>query len=165
MHTCNTPLPVWSHPNDYGGFSPDGDLILLSRTRDSGALERSNWTQVGVALGAVAFDARDAKAPRPNVYHWRAGHWACGWVEYLMIHADAPHDIIEQACAIRADLNDYLIFDEEHYSDLEADEGEAYWRSLSVRGRVELCQECGDSIFAARRTYPPENCERRIREL
>lgn len=43
------PERAWKHPECYGGFSPDGDYLILSRHRDSDILSESNW--------AVACDA------------------------------------------------------------------------------------------------------------
>ena len=150
MHTQDITLPTWEHPRDYGGFSPDGDFLLLSRNRDSSALDRSNWDTVCAAMGASTWDARDTLG-RPAVYHWRAGHWACGWIEYLMVRADASEDILAEACEIHAALKSYPVFDESHFSQLESDEALACWSSSSLRTRMEWCRIQGVSIFAARR--------------
>ena len=42
-------------------------------------------------------------------------------------------------------------------SELETEEAEAYWESLPLSDRVELCQEAGVSIFQARHPYIPQD--------
>ena len=39
-------LHRWSHPSDYGGHSPDGDYMMCGQSRDSDALERSNYERI-----------------------------------------------------------------------------------------------------------------------
>ena len=43
---------------------------------------------------------------------WRAGDWAFGWVEYLMVNKDAPQSVIATAEDILKQLEDYPILDE-----------------------------------------------------
>ena len=47
-------MQAWEHPSDYGGFSPDGDFVLLSQHRDSDVLSRSNWIRVCEDMKAEA---------------------------------------------------------------------------------------------------------------
>ncbi len=153
-------LEQWKHPRDYGGFSPDGDYLLLARTRDSSTLDRSNWECICKALNAEAYDdGDDGFDARPAVYHWRAGHWACGWVEYLMIRADAPQAMLDEAGEIFCALADYPVYDEDHFSELEYTEAAEYWERMSVRDRYEAIKNHGDgiSIFAARHGYLPQD--------
>ncbi|MDE2098485.1 MAG: hypothetical protein KGL39_14625 [Patescibacteria group bacterium] len=97
-------LQTWSVPPYYAGFSPAGDYVLYTRTRDSRILEESNWSILCAALGAEPYDGgAENFEDRPAVYHWRAGHWAVGWVEYLMIRADAPEATRANAYTFTAD--------------------------------------------------------------
>jgi hypothetical protein len=152
---------VWKRPDSYGGFSPDGDYCVLSRTRDSLLLDESNWDAACNSLCAEAYDEGQCGfIDRPNVYHWRAGHWACGWVEYLMVRADAPESIREEAGEIVCSLADYPILNESDYSDREFNAVCNYWEHCSVSDRVDYLQRAGLSIFAARRDTLPEDCGR-----
>lgn len=152
-------LEIWTHPSDYGGFSPDGDYLILSRTRDSDCLSESNWHVARQILeqaqGApIGCDNRSAPA-----YDWRAGHWACGWVEYLMIRSDAPSAVIEAAEQIVSALADYPVLDDSDYSEREWNQVTEYWQSLDVRERVDMIRRSGSnaSLFAARRDYLPDD--------
>lgn len=149
-------LEVWKHPANYGGFSPDGDYLILSRHRDSDILTESNWDGICRDLEAEAYDGEHFAA-RPAVYHWRARHWAVGWVEYLMIRQDAPAQLIERAQGIASDLDSYPIYDESDFCDRENEVAESTWCELSIAERVELCQDAGISIFAARHGYIPRD--------
>lgn len=151
---------VWKHPECYGGFSPDGDYLVLSRTRDGDLLERVNWDVAVESLKAKAMDHgsfNEVPTDRPAVYHWRAGRWACGWVEYLMVRADAPDDIKEAAGEILCSLADYPILDETRYSNAECEAVDKYWSECSVSDRVDYLRDAGLSIFAARRDYLPQD--------
>lgn len=151
---------VWKTPESYGGFSPVGDYCVLSKHRDSELLARVNWDVACESLKAEPMDHGsydDIPADRPNVYHWRAGHCMVGWVEYLMVRADAPDDIKTAAGEMLCSLADYPILNESRYSDAECTAVDDYWASCSVEDRVDYLRDAGLSIFAARRDYLPDN--------
>jgi hypothetical protein len=149
---------AWKHPRDYGGFSPDGDYCILSKHRESDALTRSNWDCISAELNAEPYDGgADDFSNRPITYHWRAGHWAVGWVEYLMLRADAPDAIKQTAGEIICALSDYPVYDEDHYSELEYTETAEYWEHMRVRDRFDAIKQSAStvSIFAARHATLP----------
>lgn len=150
---------IWTHPSDYGGFSPDGDYCIATQNRDSDALTRSNYRRIFADIKAEAHDDRDADNERPVAYDWRAGHWMCGWIEYLMVRHDAPDALLIQCAEIVAALSDYPVYDESDYSELEWNGAADYWARCSVKDRVEMIREtqCGASIFAARRDELPRD--------
>lgn len=156
-------LEPWKTPESYGGFSPVGDFCILAQHRDSDILSESNWHCALAQLNAQAYDGGDTDFnSRPVVYHWRAAHWAVGWVEYLMVRADAPADILTQAGEMVCALADYPVLDESDFSEREMLAAEEAWKNLDIRGRIELIAgETYDgkpiSIFAARRDYPPSD--------
>lgn len=121
---------AWKRPPHYGGFSPDGDYLIASQHRESDVLSRANWQSACADLGAQAYDEGQAGfINRPAVYHWRAGHWAVRWVEYLMIRRDAPQSTIEAAADIICSLSDYPVLDDELFSAMEHDEAAEIWRN------------------------------------
>lgn len=127
----------------------DAFLIApVSQTRDSGCLERSNWTVVTSAVLAVSTHEQTA-------IH-RFGHWACGWYELLLIHPD-DEAALREAEEFEAALENYPVADDEHLSALEWQEACDYWERASVRERVELCAAADISIFAARRDELPDD--------
>lgn len=147
----------WEHPRDYGGFSPDGDYVICGRSRDSDALEESNYRSLYRDLKCEPWNARDDEFydERPAVYDFRQGHWAVGWVETMLVREDADEDLLIRVAEIVAGLEDYCVYDEQDFSDLESEQAQDYWETLSTRERVEMLGQCGISIFAARRDYPP----------
>lgn len=156
---------IWTAPRDYGGFSPVGDYCILSRNRDSSLLGESNWDVACKMLGAEAYDGgTEYAAERPAVYHWRAGHWACGWVEYLCVRADAPEDVQRKAGEIVCSLADYPCLDESDFSEREWDAACETWERSSIRDRMDYCARAGISIFAARRDCLPSDNAGRLFE-
>ena len=152
-------LNKWETPDFYAGHNPVGDYTLYSRTRDSSIMENSNYELILKELSDLAeqFDnLRDDG--EPYVYDFRAGHWACGWVEEIIIRQDAPKEIIERAKEIDAALSDYPVYSDADYSQRQWDEMSRYWNDINTKERVEWLQESGESIFLARNDdYVPES--------
>ena len=136
----------WVRPDNYGGAQWPEYFVFLGQSRDSDALERSNFEQGLAALGG--------ESDTVLMVHER--HWAVGWVEWIAIHESDTAALIE-ADAMLCALSDYPVLDEEHHSGLEYDEVSERWASMRVRDRMELCVEHGLSIFAARRDYLPSD--------
>lgn len=163
----------WTHPPSYGGFSPEGDYVIYVRTRDSNILDNCNYQLIFKELRNLA---RTLPEPPDNpniesgdigswVYDFRAGHWACGWVETLLIRQDAPEALLALAGEILRALSDYPIYDESAFSEAEFEATSDYWESLSIAERVEYCREAGESIFAARRDAIPSNMYEHLYDL
>lgn len=172
---------AWEHPESYGGHSPQGDYVVYARNRDSDCLSESNYAGILEALQELyetpemqaAYEIVEAKERNPNhdsgglwesqdsypfVYDFRAGHWACGWVEYIIVRKDSPKEILDLAESILSDLSDYPVYNEDDFSERERNYADEVWRDCyNVEERIELIKEWspGTSIFAARRDYLP----------
>ena len=85
--------------------------VGLSQTRDSEALERSNFKSALAELGGE----------KDGVIVARFNHWAVGWVETIMVHKDAK-DKVAILQDIENRMADYPVLDEEDYSDIEMEE-------------------------------------------
>ena len=167
IHTARLQLAhcAWERPSDYGGFSPDGDYLVFSTHRDAGSVTRSNYESAGEALHCEPFSAspwdddfEERFADRPAVYDFRAGHWAVGWIEYMLVRKDAPDEVLIEAAEMLAALEDYPVLNEDHLSELEWNEACEAWERMSLRDRIQLCRENEVSIFAARRDeFPPDD--------
>jgi hypothetical protein len=148
--TPNGPTAFDSNRN-YAG--PDLSALYVApvgTNRDADTLTRSNWAVVSADILASATHEETA-------IH-RFGHWACGWYELLLIHADdapALRCADEWACA----LADYPVASDDAFSELEYTEAADYWASLSVADRVQIIRErhARCSIFAARRDDLPSD--------
>jgi hypothetical protein len=126
--------------NFMGEIPNDCLLVLLTRNRDSDSLTRSNWDTVLKAMGGES----------DVVQIVRHGHWACGWIEYLMIDS-RDLETLELAESIEKKLSDYPVFDEDHWSTLQFNEASEYYDSLPVSIRYrDYIEESELPCFAAR---------------
>ena len=121
-----------------------GMYCLLTQNRDSEALTRSNWT--------VAIDQLGGEGENVEIH--RFGHWACGWWELLAVRENTPE--FDIALEIEEKLKGYPVLNEENYYTLEYTEASDFWNMISIKERLELCQEYRVSIFAARHPWLPE---------
>lgn len=90
------------------------------------------------------------------VYSWRAGHWAVGYIDYLMIDKNAPKEIKDAAEKILDDLESYPSLDEDDLSEREWNRAQEFWESLDLREKIKLCADNGISIFSARESGIPQ---------
>lgn len=134
----------WQRAENYWGETYYDYLVLLGQHRDSDALQRSNFQCALELLGGEG----------DGVLVARAGHWAVGWVESLLIHGDAK-DKVAIGEEIEESLSRYPVLNDEHYSELESGEIMEYWEREPLRWRVELCQSAGVTAFAARHNDAP----------
>ncbi len=164
---------TWGQQSDYFGYNPTGHIVVLTMHRDSGALDRSNYTAAVQRLCQAAgleslppLEGSTFETPDPSeapvVYDWEASHWAVGWVRYLMVRPDAPAAVLAEAEAIADALESYPALDEMAWSELEWEEAAEFWASMSVRSRADFIREAnrlgaGISLFAARRDYLPSD--------
>lgn len=169
---------IWETPGDYGGFSPEGDIIVYARNRDSEVMVNSNYERILEDLIAArnehcpdatyvpaGCDPDDENDHFPMVYDWRAGHWACGWVEYITVSRFAPEPVLTLASEVIGALQEYPIYDEEHYSQKQDDEITSYWERISLRERTDYVDTDVDSLFSIRRGDSiPESAYEGLRE-
>ena len=139
----------WERPSDYGGHSPDGDYLICGRNRDSDCLANSNYTRIFQDLEKLNPDDWDGSDHDefPPCYDFRAGHWAAGWVEYVIVKKNAPDSMIIAAAKIVAELSDYPVYDEDHYFELEHDKANSVWRDCyDWRERVAYMKKWSDQF-------------------
>jgi hypothetical protein len=139
-------LKLWTMPQHYAGEVWPGYYVFLSQHRDSDSLTRSNFV---CGLGALGGESETVQVVRE-------GHWAVGWVEWIAIHQD-DEKALQIADEISGRLEDYPVVNEDHLSELEWNEAQDYWASMSIRERMRLCYDAHISVFAARRDWIPEN--------
>jgi hypothetical protein len=161
----------WNTPEYYGGFDPVGDVMIAGQSRDSDALERSNYETIFKFLResedqlAKEYPEEFDEAYKANgdelfIYDFRASHWAVGWVETLLMSRYAPDPLQRVVMEVIEQMEEYPCFDEEHYSELEWNEVQEFWaRDFSIAERVDLIREHGGNIFAARHDYLNENAD------
>ena len=151
-------LTLWTTPDSWYGTRWDGWYPVVGRSRDSDALERSNFEVIEADLEKLA-EGSETPEGDSTVVCVHEGHWAAGWVDTLMIH-ESDELTLMRADSWVAALADYPVADEEHFIEKEYEEAEKYWESMSVKDRLYEIGRCGAdpkvSAFAARRDELPE---------
>lgn len=89
----------------------------VSRTRDSGALDQSNFESALQSLGGES----------ETVEVHRFGHWGPGWYEIILIAPDSDAARIGEE--IESALENYPVLDDEDYSSREHEEYLEAWDS------------------------------------
>lgn len=130
-----THLKRWTMPSHYFGEVWPDYYVFLSRTRDSDELTESNYRVALAALESLpAFDGESRLEVRES-------HWACGWVEWIAIHAD-DEAALRAADEMAESLDSYPILDESDFSALGHDRAQEVWRDCyNARDRVAYMRE------------------------
>lgn len=97
--------------DNYIGPDRGDNVVVLGRNRDCDTLSISNFEVALERLGGES----------DTVTVERDGHWACGWIELLMVD---PTDLkaLETAYTISEDLKDYPVLDEDDFCAREYEE-------------------------------------------
>lgn len=125
-------LKRWIMPGSYFGAEwPDYFSSGVGQSRDSDPLETSNFR---VMLKLIGGESETVKVIRE-------GHWAVGWVEWIAIHQDD-----EKALSIADEqaerLQDYLILDEDDWSEEEQKVADETWTNCyDDKERVKYIRE------------------------
>ena len=142
------PTAFDSAANYAGADLSDFYVAPVSVTRDSQLLERVNWQVVTADLERISQHDETGSVSM--------GHWACGWYEIFLIHADDAA-ALEAADQWACSLADYPVADESAWSEAEWQAAAEYWERCSLSDRVETLERHGLSVFAARRDELPED--------
>lgn len=110
-------------------------VVPVGQNRDSEALAQSNFAAAVAMLEEV--EPEDAEEPNYEVCSF--GHWACGWIEIIIVRPGSKAQ--EVAEEIEKSLEDYPVLDEDDHSQREWEEWEESWNNW-------LCGEFRKSIIA-----------------
>jgi len=105
-------LEKWTRAPNYLGEDFSNYYLVCGQHRDSDYIQQSNFIIATKRLGGEC---------DPEVIIARSGHWAVGWVENLMVHESAK-DKLDIALQIVNDIEDCVVLDFDHYSELKSDE-------------------------------------------
>jgi len=147
MQTTLTPwrpglgMSAWDDESNYIGSRVDG-YFVYAMNRDSDSLTRSNFDCIARDLRK---EAEKHGAPDCIEEH-EFGHWACGWVKQLILASNAPEALFRAAEAIHADLEDYPVYNEDHWSELEYNEAADFWDSFRPRDKVQEAAHAREQI-------------------
>lgn len=121
---------------------------VYTRLRDSEIIDESNWEEILKLLGGEGNDN--------GVEIIRHGHWACGWVEYLLVDPTVT-DSVRIAEDIVRRLKAYPILNEDDFSSREWLQAENTWKEMSLQDRFELCKSLNIPVLKIRHDYLPED--------
>ena len=122
-------MKKWSRSENYIGETYNDYYVLLSRTRDSGLVEESNfWSALKMLNGES-----------DTVKVIRAHHWAVGWIEVILIH-ESDKESIDKGNEIEESLNNYPILDEDDFYERESERREELIEEI----RKDIANECGN---------------------
>ena len=123
------PSPFDSHISiryEEGGSREEWLVCPCFRNRDSNCLDESNF--------ACALEILEGESETVEVH--RFGHWASGWFEIILIDPASPAAKVGEE--IEASLEDYVILNEDHFSELEHEEAQRVWEQCySNKERLE----------------------------
>jgi hypothetical protein len=121
-------------------------VVGVSQTRDSEALEKSNFRTALEILGG--------ESDTCEVH--RFGHWGPGWFEIILVHPDRESEVD----GIESALADYPVLSDEDFAALESEENFESWQHGAQRewaeklGRVyELSDTTVEFLQSAEPSY------------
>lgn len=98
----------------------DWYVAAVSHTRDSDHLTESNWVAQLSTLNEIDAEGSDFEIHR-------FGHWACGWLEIIVVR---PESQCATKCEeIAAFLNDYPVLDSDDFTEREWTAYLEFWSS------------------------------------
>ena len=125
-------LNRWTMPDNYFGAEwPNYFGSGVGQSRDSDALERSNFACMLAALGGESETVRVIQE----------SHWAVGWVEWIAIH-ESDAKALQIADEIVEALQDYPVIDESDFSEREWTEaGEVWQQCFDETERIRMIRK------------------------
>lgn len=142
-------LKLWTIPKDYFGSMWYGWYEIYGRHRDSKVLDNVNFDLI---LNELKKTQKDTPKEETSVTIWKANHFLVGWVETIMVHSSDEETCLK-ADKILEKLEDYPIYNDDIYSESLENESCAYWESMPLIEKVDICRRLGHSIFKARKGY------------
>lgn len=119
--------------NHYNIDNREGWLVApVMRTRDSNCLEKSNWD--------VFLDGLDKESEDTYEIH-RFRHWGPGWFEIILVNPNNDA-LVKIGNNAEANLENYPILDEMHFSQMEHDEALEVWeQNYNKRERIQYIRD------------------------
>lgn len=105
-----THLKKWTLPDSYMGPTFYDYYVFMGQNRDSDLLTQSNFI---CALEQIGGETE-------TVQVIRQGHWACGWIELIIIH-ESDDEALKKADSVMKHYKNYPVVDEYHFSEFERD--------------------------------------------
>ena len=113
---------------------PWGQLGFAGQHRDSDALDTSNHEVIRDSLMALDEEAFRVEG---------SSHWAVGWVDVIRVDT-SNLEAVAAVASWRDALEDYPVADEEHFSNTEHEEDEAYYQYGGRDDAIKILEESGE---------------------
>jgi len=132
-------MKKWENADNYMGGDYTEYYVIYARTRDSDNLVNSNY--------AAFVDILKEYPIEENTFR----HWACGWVEAIMIHEENITDEFKlRINDIYHYLEQYPVLDDEDYSRREYDEAlEAIENASNGLTKTDIPDSWREEVFTA----------------
>jgi hypothetical protein len=105
-------------------------LVAYGRNRDSDLLTQSNWDAFCKAMAEADAEGDDYETHTFN-------HWACRWVEILLVRPDSL--CAEVAEEMQRQMDNYPVLNEEDFSEREWDAYQSYWDGGEAQDELARC--------------------------
>lgn len=139
-HTEPTTLPTFAQYRSQPDFGTSIDhafdswlIAPCGVNRDSDTLTRSNFEEQNKELEKIEAAAQPASedAEYLDLYSVvRFNHWACGWVEHVLVRPDSR--AAEYVTELAAQLADYPVVNEDAFSELEWNDAAESWENYGA---------------------------------
>lgn len=168
-------LKPWVRPANYIGQTWYGWHVALGHHRESNTLDKSNFivfhdklgslprVSVDDTINAGSYWLKRSFLDIDGVQIVRESHPLVGWVEWIAIH-ESNTAALELAQKLMEQLESYPVLDEEHWSMMETEVVDNFWKTLPMHERIKVCSDTDESIFAARRDWPTNKVFEVLRE-
>lgn len=126
----------WTLPDSYAGPEYPDYYLFLGQHRDSSCLDRSNFRSGLKIIGGETETVRVICD----------GHWAVGWIEYILIH-ESDADALAMADEILGAIEEYPVVVESDFCELEREEADDIWRyCYTPAERIEYIRKNRDQF-------------------
>lgn len=115
-------LERWRRCDNYMGEDFSDYYVVAGQNRDSNYVQQSNFIAATNRLGGEH---------EPEVIIARSSHWACGWVDFLMVHKDAL-DKVEIAERIDEDIENNILLDWDNYDEIRQPEIDRLYQEIKT---------------------------------
>ena len=139
--TMKTLKEYFGRDSAYWGDCGDW-LVCATLNRDSDCLSRSNYRSFIKILGGKGTEGNKGSCEiNENLRIEESTHWACGWLQYLIINPAAV-ELIAVAEETLSRIDDYPVLDESDFSELEMDEANEVWSNcFNTNDRIKYIRE------------------------
>lgn len=142
----------WERASNYIGPDYSQSYILYGKNRDSDYMVKANFD-------AIYDYIKELDKTEEYIHIESASHWACGWIEYILVDESAPIEILNRFKDIREAIEDYPIFCEGTVYEYKQDEIREYISSYSDEELESILKNYKIDIERAIKNFKCDRCE------